>query len=471
MTWVAVSELSDPTPYLEGGELVLLTGLGADLRTGAAAYVGRLVGAKVAALGFGVGVVHDEVPPELVTAAAAAGLPLLEVDRPTPFVAVGKALADLLAIEQGEYTRRRLDGMQALTARLVRATATHPSVHPTLRQLAGLVGGWAAVLDSRARIRLEAGHDARPDVAVALALQLRGRRSLTSAVDADAEGRVIVLPLGVRERPHGYLSVGVGPGADLDHHLVAFAASLLTLDAEHARGARPAERWARAAALAARVGRAAPEPPGAVRGPLTGTNPVRALVLRRSADAVLNCLDDEDSVAALPLDDGASLLMVADRDVEELLAAVSPCPGGLSDVVPTASVGDPVALVAAIDQAQALAARSREEILQAGAVPPTVLDLLGAHAAAAFADATLAPLRRLADGLVLEESLRAYLVARGGLAAAAAALQVHRHTLRARLRRVSTVLGRDLDDPSTRSELWIALSAVPPSRAGEGPGV
>ena len=47
---------------------------------------------SVAAVGFGVGVLHEEIPPGLVLAAdAAAGLPLLEVDRPTPFIAVSKA--------------------------------------------------------------------------------------------------------------------------------------------------------------------------------------------------------------------------------------------------------------------------------------------------------------------------------------------------------------------------------------------
>jgi len=89
LSWVAVSELPDPTPYLEGGELVLLTGIGVNLEpdsTGpgadvaasevASAYVQRLVARGVAALGLGIGIRYPQVPPALVRAAEAAGLPL-----------------------------------------------------------------------------------------------------------------------------------------------------------------------------------------------------------------------------------------------------------------------------------------------------------------------------------------------------------------------------------------------------------
>src|SRR5262245_37081662 len=96
--WVAVSELEDPTPFLEGGELVLTTGMRLT-PAGAAGYVSRLVGRGVAGLGFGVGVIHDTVPAELIAAARERGLVLLEVPRPTPFIAIGKAVSRMLAAE------------------------------------------------------------------------------------------------------------------------------------------------------------------------------------------------------------------------------------------------------------------------------------------------------------------------------------------------------------------------------------
>jgi purine catabolism regulator len=474
VSWVAVSELADPTPYLEGGELVLLTGVDPQLWADADGYVERLVRAQAAALGFGIGVVHRDVPAGLLAAADAAGLPLLEVDRPTPFVAIGKALADLLAIERGEQTRRRLEGMRALTALLGRDSDPHPA----LRRVAGLVDGWAALLDVRVAVRDCAGRGARPDVAARLAGRLRGRTGYASASDADALGRVVVLPLGLRDRPQGYLAVGVGPGVDLDHHLVAFAASLLTLDREHARGTRSLRRWARATALAGRSGLRAPSPDPAVLGPLAGPAPVRALVLDAGLEPVLDALEDEDVVAGLSLPGGGCVLVVAEPDVAEVLLAIEGLPsvsGGLSATVEVGGSRDPAladpALAEAVGQGRSLAARARTGVLRAGVAAPGLLDLIDPEAAAAFSDAALAPLRGEPDGPVLEQTLRACLVANGGLAAAAGVLGVHRHTLRARLRRIVGLLGRDLDDPDTRAELWVALSESDQraTRRGAGP--
>jgi purine catabolism regulator len=283
--------------------------------------------------------------------------------------------------------------------------------------------------------------------------ELRSRFGHTSAADADALGRVTVLPLGLGDRPHGYLAVGVGPRADLDHHLVAFAASLLTLDAEQARGSRPVLRWARATVLADRAGLEPPAPPEVVLGPFGGGRPLRVLVVRRPLEEVLTALDalDED-VVGVPLDAGECLLVLPDADTDDVLATLGRVPGGLSAAVP-----DLAALRQAVAAARSLADRARDDILRSGTAPPSLLDLLGPRAAAAFSEALLAPIRSQPDGAVLEESLRAYLVAHGALAVAADALGVHRHTLRARLRRIGTTLGRDLDDPSARAELWVAL--------------
>jgi len=463
LTWAASSELTDPTPYLEGGELVLLTGLGADLDAGAAAYVDRLVAAGVGALGFGVGVVHPVTPPALVAAADAAGLPLLEVDRPTPFVAVGKALADLLAREQGERTRRRLEGMRALTARL-----SDGGTDPALRRLADLVGGWCALLDARGRPEVVTGRSPRLDVAAGLAAQLArptDRRAPGSAAQSDSDGRVTVLPVGLRERPHAFLAVGAGSGADLDHHLVAFAASLLTLDVERSRARRPAHRWARAAALARVLDADAGPPPPEAAGPLAdGSAAVRAIVLRLESEEVrpaLDALADDSEVATLPLPGGGEcLLVVLDEAVDDVLRAVAdvagPVAGGVSAPV---AAGDRDGLRAAVEEARSLAGRARDGVLVAGQAPPSLIDVLGPRAAAAFAQAVLGPLRREPDGDVLVAALRVHLAAHGALALAADRLGVHRHTLRARLRRAASLLGKDLDDAGVRAELWVALAA------------
>ncbi|TMR11719.1 PucR family transcriptional regulator, partial [Nonomuraea zeae] len=90
----------------------------------------------------------------------------------------------------------------------------------------------------------------------------------------------------------------------------------------------------------------------------------------------------------------------------------------------------------------------------------SLLGLLDEGAAQAFSAAQLAPLTRYGSKADLVESLRAYLESNGHWDAAAQRLGVHRHTLRYRMKRVTELLGRDLDDPGVRAELWLALEAA-----------
>lgn len=62
--WAHASELADPVPYMEGGELLLVTATNLDARDPGTMrrYVQRLAGAGVVGIGFGVGVTYEEIP-------------------------------------------------------------------------------------------------------------------------------------------------------------------------------------------------------------------------------------------------------------------------------------------------------------------------------------------------------------------------------------------------------------------------
>ncbi|MFB6524356.1 PucR family transcriptional regulator [Streptomyces sp. NPDC056401] len=83
---------------------------------------------------------------------------------------------------------------------------------------------------------------------------------------------------------------------------------------------------------------------------------------------------------------------------------------------------------------------------------PGLAGLVGAAEARAHAEALLGPLSP-----ALRATLRAWLAHHGSWDRSAAALGIHRNTVRQRIARAAALLGSDLDDPDTRMELWFAL--------------
>ncbi|WP_180687562.1 PucR family transcriptional regulator [Streptomyces gossypiisoli] len=143
--WAHTSEMSDPYPYLLGGELLLTAGVHIPEAAGSGTYfddyVSRIVAAGGAALGFGLAPVHDTVPRALVAACDTYELPLLEVPPQTTFSGVARAVWQLMAQARHAELRRVTEAQQSLAA-----AASRPDPVPSvLRQLAQRVGGWAVL--------------------------------------------------------------------------------------------------------------------------------------------------------------------------------------------------------------------------------------------------------------------------------------------------------------------------------------
>ena len=76
VSWLHVSELADPTEFLEGGELLLTTGLGVgEQEAMQREYVRRLAEHGIAGLGFGVGFGFPETPAAVVEEADRLSFP------------------------------------------------------------------------------------------------------------------------------------------------------------------------------------------------------------------------------------------------------------------------------------------------------------------------------------------------------------------------------------------------------------
>ncbi|MGW0817170.1 PucR family transcriptional regulator [Streptomyces viridiviolaceus] len=524
--WAHVSELADPVPYMEGGELLLITALKLDAENPEAMrrYVKRLVGAGVVGLGFAVGVNYEDIPDALVDAAREEGLPLLEVPRRTPFLAISKAVSAAIAADQ----YRAVTAGFAAQRELTRQALTH-GPEGLLSALASQVDGWAALFDASGAVVATAPEWAHRRAArlTADVQRLRERPAPASSVvgGPDNEDRVELHSLGTSRRARSALAVGTAAAlGTAERYAVHSAIALLTLTTERSRSLHEAEQrigtavlrmllagepdHARAvagdlygalldapfrmivaeaaSASAARVhagaqtrvpatkpSAAAPAASEAGGDPLGALAEVVESAAARAGEAVL-VVPEGERLVVLATDGGAAVAActeyAAALETAGPSAAPEPGPGGDEDglVVGLSAPSGPIAASAAYKQAeQALSVARRRgrvcvehEQLAAGSVLPLLAD----DAVRAFADGLLRALREHdATGRGdLVASLRAWLSRHGQWDAAAADLGVHRHTLRYRMRRVEEILGRSLDDPDVRMELWLALKATSP---------
>ncbi|MFQ6148666.1 PucR family transcriptional regulator [Streptomyces seoulensis] len=539
--WAHVSELADPVPYMEGGELLLITALKLDAADPEAMrrYVKRLVGAGVVGLGFAVGVNYDEVPAALVEAAEAEGLPLLEVPRRTPFLAISKAVSAAIAADQYRAVTAGFAAQRELTRQ---ALISGPE--GLLAALAAQVDGWAALYDASGAVVATAPEWAGRRAArlTADVERLRDRPAPASAVvgGPDTEDRVELHSIGTGRRPRAALAVGTAaPLGTAERYAVHSAIALLTLTTERSRSLHAAEQRIGAAVLRmllagqpdhargvagdlygglldapfrvivaesasasaarahadahARVPAAKPTaqtakptaqtakptasaaPPVVLGGdPLAGLAEIVEAAAARSGEAVLVVPDGERLVVLAG--DGSAAVAACAEHAAALEAARAAAPSeqrageGGELVVGLSAPAGPIAAAGAYKQAeQALSvARRRGRVLveHEQLASGSVLPLLADDAVRAFADGLLRALyEHDATGRGdLVASLRAWLSRHGQWDAAAADLGVHRHTLRYRMRRVEEILGRSLDDPDVRMELWLALKTTTPDQ-------
>src|SRR6204780_5169506 len=108
--WVHSTELTDPTPWLRGGELLLTTGIQLKGPKTQRELIERLADHQIAGLGFGTGFTHKRLPAALVTAARNRRFPLFEVPYELPFIAITERAFAQLLDERYELLQRTMVG-------------------------------------------------------------------------------------------------------------------------------------------------------------------------------------------------------------------------------------------------------------------------------------------------------------------------------------------------------------------------
>lgn len=476
--WVATSELVDPSPFLEGGELLLTTGLSTQgwLLEDWEAYVARLVEAGVVALGLAVGMTHRRPPARLVGACERHGLNLLEVPEQTAFVAVSRATARLLEEAERHSARDALAMQQALTTAAL--AVQDGSAVP--ERLADLVEGGAVLLAPDGQVLSGPSGPRAADLdlgSVAAELGrirpqgLRAASSLSSSV-----GVTMLHPLGVRPRSTAYLAVLLpGRPTEAQRSAVRTAVSLLGLATERAEERRDSDRSLTDRAmelLLAGDDRGAELVLGATARP--ATLPARVAVVRavEPLSAAARVETRQPSSASTALHDARDaaeaaglLVSLSGADLWAVLPAGRAA--GHADVLAGSGlfvgIGETVAphrLRHGYDTAGHALERtsagspvvSWERVVRGG-----VLGLLDPEKASAFATDLLAP---LADVPELRLTLLTFLKHHGSRLKVAEELGIHRNTVRHRLGQVEELTGLALDDPADRVSAWVALQAL-----------
>jgi purine catabolism regulator len=459
---VHVSELTDPTPYLQGGELLLTTGMGlTGHQAQARAYAARLARHGTAGLGLGLGPIHDDVPTALLRACEAAGLPLFSVPAPTPFLMISRTYWKLLA----QAGHEELSSALGAHRDLVRAAAGPAPVPAVVRTLAAAVQGWAAQLSPDGKV-LEVWPRARRASAqrAARELSLRAAGPHSSATFPIEGDDVVLQPLSTRGRLTGYVATGCPrPMRPHDQQLVLAACSLLALKNEQYRRGTAGPRSS-VACVARLITTGYADAARSLSADLgLGDLPpaVRVLAVTGLGDGRVDDLQDalERSVPSrrrqvLAIGGSDDLwVLLRDRDAPAAMKVLrrfvtSTAPGARAVVSALAPLGDVARHTALVQQALGVL---RPGHLRDLAEPDRDLagdDAIDLGPLVAYSRADLVP------------SVVAYLRNRGCWEDAARDLGVHRNTLRHRIGTANRVWGQDLDDPDVASRLWLAFRAA-----------
>lgn len=467
LSWVHSSDLVDPSPFVAASTMLLTTGsqFGTDASQGDYdAWVGRVVGAGVVALGFGAGVHRADTPVELVLAASALGVPVVEVPWRTPFIAVARWAADQLAEEARDRDRWTLRAQRAVSV----AAIGDGGLGAVLRVLGEQLGGSVVLHGTDAAA--DDGQVDRGQVEAEVARLLR--RGARAGSTVTVPGAVVSLQtLGRLDGLRGVLAVRTP--AELDTaaravltSVVALAEVTLERDVARLRGQRELWRqvWSLLVAGQVEVARSITRSVGVgiAAGPV-----VVALAAPprdspdRAAEAVERLAAGRPDVF-VALVDGRIAVLAAERAVDlPELAAAHGLRIGVSDVTDLDHLGG-AAAQAERALAVATSTSSAEEavVTWASLAAGGLVAALWSEGAAELASSRLAPVLALPAGDELLACCRTWLEHNGAWDPAARSLGLHRHSLRARVAKVEAALGLPLDGFAGRAELWALLQAA-----------
>jgi hypothetical protein len=475
--WVAVTELEDPRPFLNGAEVVLTTGVRLGTAAAQRAFVRRAHEAGALAIGFGVGLTHQRIPAAVLAEADDVGLPAFRVPYEVPFVAIGKKVADALSADRFAGLEELLESHAVLASALLGPGG----LGALLGELARMLGTDVALFQYGARIAGAAGPTppgsrssgtrssgtgvSGPDPG-------SGRASGPTTAAAGASGpeprawHHLPIATGLKDRCTLAIAEPYGRAA-----VVEYAQNLISVELTNQARNRTGMRNA--------VGQLLED---VVRGTLAGAEAAARLAgtgidtaMRHGVLIVDVASGQRRALRTLPLPDGWSGVPAGLVDERLVLVLPSPAtpavpePADLGRYLHGAGLTARIGVGGTYAQPNGLRWSYFEarEALQRGqalnvADRLSLTSLLMTSADVPLADLaaeTLEPLEAFdeAHGAGLLATLQRYLDLDGSVAAVAAALGLHRNTVRYRLQQVVTLTGYDPAVTADRVHLYLAL--------------
>jgi PucR family transcriptional regulator, purine catabolism regulatory protein len=444
VSWLHVSELADPTQFLEGGEFLLTTGLGVgEMATTQRAYVRRLAKHDLAGLGFGVGFGFPDVPAPLVEEANKLSFPVLTVPYETPFVAITKAAFSHLASEQLEQVTRALEVHERLAAAVLEGRG----LQALLAVVCNHLGCSLALVDESGRVVAERHARNRLGFEKALELPVVSPGEMVTLKAARESGDFEEYDRLVLHHGQSALAFELSRRRAVSAAELRLAGDLLEDLEDDRLDDREAGRRMAAFGLESDRDYAA-----LLAVPRNGLSSERlrdevAEELERGKVPYLSTARRDRAAFLVGAGSEQDVLTLAHRIVEaEPMARV-----GVGRPAHGRGLGRSL-----LEARAALDAGSGEVASYQDLGSLELLLSLPDAALEAFVDRVLGP---AAGNTWLVGSLTALLDAGCRWSDAADELGVHRHTLRYRMDRLREQTGRHPDDPEQRMELWLAVKA------------
>jgi PucR family transcriptional regulator, purine catabolism regulatory protein len=493
--WVHPTELIDPSLYLQGGELILTTGVWRKRPDDEKRFVASLVRANACGLVYGLPKPNARMLPGLVAECERNELPLLEASYELPFVRISEAfVATLTDARQTALLRaiRRSEQLVDLVARGGGSAAILRVLSQDQALPSWLLGPGGRVIESTSP---------RPS-----AEEVRGAwRAITEtsgfpielSLQTDVQGSVF--PVSAAGHVTGYLVVKKGlteldpeERTAVDQALSFLGLESMRIHAERALSARFARELldlitlgeSRAMEITSRLRAFGLNPDAPLTLMVALIPSAGAQQLDRAAEltewffteqglpAVTPAVGDEVFAIVSPSDPAADLRKLAEDLAQTLASELAPQAVAVGVGAP---VRDPAKLRRCLVEARHA---SRLAALRKSSPSVSTSEEIGSHSLLlalheedllrTFHSALLGPVvdydaRR---GSELVHTLAVFLDMNGGWQEAAAALSIHVNTLRYRLARIEALTGRSLDTMENRVDFYLALRSA--RQGGDG---